>query len=222
MFTEEVIIRLILSLILGGIIGIEREIRNQPAGFRTHSILSLGSCLYMLISVLSAEKYGKGLPADPTRVAAQVVSGIGFLCAGAIFRRGDNIKGLTTAASLWTTGGIGLACGMGLYFPAVISTLLLILTLTILAKFEKNLLLTKPKKSLYIEAERSPTLFADLEKTLNGLGYGMDFVEVEREKDRIEINMVIIPLPGKVYIEQHSLIVEEISKINGIVFVEIR
>ena len=222
MSSFEVILRLVLSLVLGGIIGIERELRNQPAGFRTHSILSLGSCLFMIVSILSVYRYGGGFSSDPTRIAAQVVSGIGFLCAGAIFRIGVNIKGLTTAASLWTTAGIGLACGMGLIEPAVISTFLLVITLTIMANLEKRILLTKPKRNLYIEAERSPTLFADLERVLNSLGYGMDFLEVERDKDRIEINMIIIPLPGRVYTEQTSLIIQEISKINGILSVEIR
>lgn len=215
-----IVIRLSLAFILGGIIGVERELRNQPAGFRTHSILSLGSALYTLVSILAIGYNPK--VADPTRISAQIVSGIGFLCAGAIFRIGVNIKGLTTAASLWTTGGIGLACGAGFIVPAIIVSFLVVFSLTILAKFEKSFLLTKPKKSLYVESLRTPNIFAELERVLNSLGYGMDFVEVERSKEKMEINLVIIPLPGKSYVEQTSVIADKVASIEGVISVEIR
>jgi len=132
------------------------------------------------------------------RIAAQVVSGIGFLGAGAILRIGVSIKGLTTAASLWTTAAIGLACGAGFYWAALLATLLVLFSLFLLGKMEKLYLFTKPRRSLFIEAEDVSTLMGDLEEVLGKFGYTMDFVEVDRdvEKDKVEIQMVIRPKPG--------------------------
>ena len=189
--------RLAVAFVLGGLVGVEREIRNQPAGFRTHAILSIGSALIMLISIHGSLLYGPKT-SDPMRVAAQVVSGIGFLGAGAILRIGVSIKGLTTAASLWTTAAIGLACGAGFYWAALLTTLLVLFSLFLLGKMEKMYLFTKPRRSLFIEAEDVPTLLGDLEEVLGEYGYSMDFVNVDRdtEKDKVEIQMVIRPKPG--------------------------
>ncbi len=186
--------RLIVAFLLGGAVGVEREIRNQPAGFRTHAILAIGSALLMIISIKGAHLYG-AKTSDPMRIAAQVVSGIGFLGAGAILRIGVSIKGLTTAASLWTTAAIGLACGAGFYWPAVLATSLVLFALFLLGKMEKLYLFTKPKRSLFIEAMDAPTLVGDLEKTLEGFGYIMDFVDIDRdvERGKVEVRMVIRP-----------------------------
>jgi len=192
-----VIERLSVAFVFGGLVGVEREIRNQPAGFRTHAILSIGSALIMLISIHGSLLYGPKT-SDPMRVAAQVVSGIGFLGAGAILRIGVSIKGLTTAASLWTTAAIGLACGAGFYWAALLTTLLVLFSLFLLGKMEKLYLFTKPRRSLFIEAEDMPTLLGDLEEVLGRLGYSMDFVDADRdtEKGNVEIQMVIRPKPG--------------------------
>jgi len=101
------LLRLAVSMLLGGAIGFERERDSQPAGLRTHMILILGSCLAMILSINIGIKNGT----DPTRMAAQVISGVGFLGAGAILRSGFNVKGLTTATTVWTTAIIGLAVG---------------------------------------------------------------------------------------------------------------
>ena len=192
-----VIERLSVAFVFGGLVGVEREIRNQPAGFRTHAILSIGSALIMLISIHGSLLYGPKT-SDPMRVAAQVVSGIGFLGAGAILRIGVSIKGLTTAASLWTTAAIGLACGAGFYWAALLTTLLVLFSLFLLGKMEKLYLFPKPRRSLFIEAEDMPTLLGDLEEVLGRLGYSMDFVDADRdtEKGNVEIQMVIRPKPG--------------------------
>lgn len=125
--------RLLLSCILGGAVGIERESIHRPAGLRTHVLVSLGSALFTLVSI-----YGfSGYPVtDPSRVAAQIVSGIGFLGAGTIIRHRAGIKGLTTAASLWTVAGIGLGVGSGYYAGSVIATMLVLLSLIMLRKIE--------------------------------------------------------------------------------------
>lgn len=120
-------IKIALASFLGGIIGLERGIQGRAAGLRTHLFVSLGSCVFTVLSAYIAEKYGK--IADPTRIAAQIVTGIGFLGAGAIIKEGFSIRGLTTAASLWVTAAIGMACGAGNYFLAVITTIIAILVL---------------------------------------------------------------------------------------------
>ncbi len=218
--------RLFLALVLGGIIGIEREIRNQPAGFRTHAILAVGSALVMMISYMAALKFGVSGKAagDPTRIAAQIVSGIGFLGAGAILRMGASVKGLTTAASLWATAGVGMACGGGFYKEAVFATALILLTLFLLGKVEKTFLFTKPKRSLFIEAKDDPMLMGHIEEVLNNLGYGMDFVEIERDMGQglVEVQMVIRPKMGVVAEENSAVIVNRLLSIPEVKNVEIR
>ncbi len=118
---------LLLSLFLGGLMGIEREIHHKFAGFRTHILVSVGSTLYTLISL-----YGFNSPnTDPSRVAAQIVTGIGFLGAGAIIHKNASIQGLTTAATLWISASIGLAVGVGMWREAIITTLLSLIVLII-------------------------------------------------------------------------------------------
>ena len=137
MITEiQMMIRLVLAALLGGIVGIEREIHAKAAGFRTHILVCIGSCLIMLTSMHMFDIY-KGLGnADPGRIAAQVVSGIGFLGAGTIIRSRASVLGLTTAASLWAVAGIGLAVGSGLFTVSIFTTVLIIGSLLILSKVQ--------------------------------------------------------------------------------------
>ena len=125
-------IRLIVACLLGGIIGYERESRNKSAGLRTHVLVCVGSCLIMILSENIYYNVQGLTNADPARLAAQVVSGIGFLGAGTIMKEGLSVKGLTTAASLWVVAGVGLAVGFGYYSGALITTGLVFLTLRIL------------------------------------------------------------------------------------------
>ena len=126
---QEMAFRLILAMILGGLIGLERETHKKAAGFRTHALVSLGSALVMLVSIDMYHAYQGVAGVDPTRIAAQVVSGIGFLGGGAIIRFPRGISGLTTAASLWISASIGLAAGAGFWKPAVLSTGLVLIIL---------------------------------------------------------------------------------------------
>ena len=137
MITEiQMMIRLVLAALLGGIVGIEREMHAKAAGFRTHILVCIGSCLIMLTSMHMFDIY-KGLGnVDPGRIAAQVVSGIGFLGAGTIIRSRASVLGLTTAASLWAVAGIGLAVGSGLFTVSIFTTVLIIGSLLILSKVQ--------------------------------------------------------------------------------------
>lgn len=120
----QVLIRLIIAVTLGALVGYERERDGKPAGVRTHGMVSLGAALFTVVSL-----YGFGPTADPTRVAAMVVSGIGFLGAGAILHQRESVHGLTTAASLWVTAAIGTAVGVGMIEMSVVTTLLIFLLL---------------------------------------------------------------------------------------------
>lgn len=127
----DITLRLLIAMLLGGVIGIEREYRSKEAGFRTHFLVALGSALFCIVS-----QYGFGFDLkDSSRVAAQVVSGIGFLGAGTIIFQRNVVRGLTTAAGLWVTAAIGLACGSGMFAAAAIATVLIIVGLEVLILF---------------------------------------------------------------------------------------
>lgn len=138
--TVTITIRLILAAILCGLVGIEREFKRHPAGFRTHLLVGVGSCLMMLLSIfgfedfLASHEQVQGF--DPSRLPAYVVSGIGFLGAGTILVHGVTVRGLTTAASIWVVAGIGLVVGIGMYYEAIFTTFVMILSLLFLNKFE--------------------------------------------------------------------------------------
>jgi putative Mg2+ transporter-C (MgtC) family protein len=129
----EVLLRLALAAALGAAIGFERELREREAGLRTHLLVSLGSALFTIVSAYGFHAFlasgANVVRADPTRIAAQIVTGIGFLGAGAIIRQGLSVRGLTTAATLWVVAAIGLAAGAGYYSAAVISTVLVLVSL---------------------------------------------------------------------------------------------
>lgn len=152
----EIIFRLILSLLVGGFIGFEREVNNRPAGLRTHILVSIGSTLIMLISIYGFDD------GDPSRLAAQVVSGIGFIGAGTILRTSNHVRGLTTAASLWVCAGIGLAIGAGLYFAAIVTAALALISLTASHKFQEGIPMKRLYKKLVIEAIDRPGLLGDI------------------------------------------------------------
>jgi putative Mg2+ transporter-C (MgtC) family protein len=129
----EVLVRVVLAGVLGGAIGAEREIREREAGLRTHLLVAVGAALFTIVSAYGWRDFHfsqrSGITYDPTRIAAQIVTGIGFLGAGAIIRQGLSIRGLTTAASLWVVAAIGIAAGAGYYSAAVITTVLVLVSL---------------------------------------------------------------------------------------------
>lgn len=141
---SEIFLRLIVSLMLSLLIGLEREVRAQSAGLRTHVLVCLGSTLFTLTSVLLFDPNVTG--ADYTRIAAQVVVGIGFIGGGVIFKSNGQVKGLTTASTLWVSAALGLAVGFGFFAMAVFSTVLILIVILLGRWFEAKLLGTKLKK----------------------------------------------------------------------------
>ena len=128
--------RLLLTLVLSGLIGLERQVHRRDAGLRTHILVALGSCLIMLTSLYVFDIYKDQVALDPVRIAAGVVTGIGFLGAGTIIRESDGVRGLTTAASLWVVAGIGLAVGVGFNKIAIYTTVLVLIVLHFLRYLE--------------------------------------------------------------------------------------
>lgn len=166
-------LRLLLAMLLGGVVGIEREQANHPAGLRTHILVCLGSALIMLLSIYGFADfvYEGNVRVDPARLATAVITGIGFLGAGTIIFTGKSIAGLTTAASLWVVAAIGLAVGAGFYFPAIVTTLLVIVNLTVFNKLEQRYFAGKRPHTLTLEADDSSRVIHQLNDYLleNGI-----------------------------------------------------
>jgi len=180
----ELLLRLLLACALGGVVGLEREITAHGAGFRTHILVALGCCLFTVVSAYGFAPYLPGTGPgrfDPTRIAAQVVSGVGFLGGGAILRSGLGVHGLTTAASLWVVAAIGLAAGGGFYAGAAVSAALAIAALWGLKRVSRRLLtdLRGSQVELIVQAA-ADTELSTLVQTLAGLRVAVDRLRVER------------------------------------------
>lgn len=207
---KEIIIRLVVSLLLGGIIGYERERDAQPAGLRTHMILTLGACLAMILSVnVSALRN-----TDPTRIAAQVISGIGFLGAGAILRYGFNIKGLTTATSLWSMAVVGLAVGYGYYLVGIVTTGLMLLTLTVINIIENRFIRNSTMHSIVVDIKSSGTTLRQVRKALAEGAEQIKTFGVTRslKNDHLRLQSIALIPRG----ERLEKLVETISHIDGV------
>ena len=204
----EILLRLGLSALAGGVIGLERERKGHPAGIRTHMLLTMGSALIMLISV---DGFGPFAVGDPARLAAQVVSGIGFLCAGAILRTGGTVHGLTTAASLWVCGGIGLAIGVGYYFGAIMTTLLVVVTLAFLAMLQAKFF-RKQQMVLRVHSDTPQAVF-DLSRLFLDKHIIVQDMGIEMPKDRERV--ITYYLTADRRFDRNKLI-EHVSGIEGI------
>ena len=151
-----VIVRIFAAVLIGGIVGLERGLKNRPAGLRTYMVVCLGACLVMLTNQYVCQVFGTG---DPVRMGAQVVSGIGFLGAGTIIvTRRSQIKGLTTAAGLWTSAGVGLALGIGFYEAAITGAVAVFVVMTLLQKMDNRMHRSAKLLEVYIELSKDCSL----------------------------------------------------------------
>ena len=191
---DESLLRLALAAVLGGLIGVERELREREAGLRTHLLVALGSALFTIVGAYGFHAFlssGQSVVrADPTRIAAQIVTGIGFLGAGAIIRQGLSVRGLTTAATLWVVAAVGLAAGAGYYSAAVITTALVLLALYPLRIVAYRILRRfRPEDGrLLVELPvgKSPgTVIDEIER----IGARIDSIEVSQEGDRRRLEL---------------------------------
>jgi len=198
---HEMVIRLLLSSVLGGIVGMERGSGDRPAGFRTHILVCAGSALLMLVSLYGFDGFDKTpfVPPthrDPARIAAQVVSGIGFLGAGTILHEGITIRGLTTAASLWMISAIGLATGAGMYFVSIVATVITFITLTTFHSVEKRFAVANSKsdkKYIRVLASNAPGIVAQVSSYLVENGIRVKTINVQNSlaNDKVVLELYL-------------------------------
>ena len=210
--------RLAAAAALGGVIGIERELREREAGFRTHMLVSVGAALFTLVSAYAwtdfAFSQASGVTFDPTRIAAQIVTGIGFIGAGAIIRQGLTVRGLTTAATLWMVAAIGMACGAGFYWAAVIATAIALVGLGPL-RFVSQRIGDRPnRRELEVEldakASAAPVLAA-----LEQLGVSVSSFSIGARGDARQVTCVV-ELPHGGASEEVLLRLGELEEISGV------
>lgn len=161
--------RIIIATILCGVIGLEREFKNHPAGFRTHLLVGIGSCLMMILSLYGFDDYIEGntrVQFDPSRIPSYVISGIGFLGGGTILVKGATVKGLTTAASIWIVAGLGLIIGTGMYTLAIFTTTLVLMSLIFLNKLEKFMYVKKARRKMKVIVYSNKSTIDDVIKKL--------------------------------------------------------
>jgi putative Mg2+ transporter-C (MgtC) family protein len=190
-FETAVLLRILLAALAGGIIGMEREKHGRPAGLRTHLLVSVGSCLMMVISEAFYLKYGHlrmedVVRVDPSRVAAQIVTGIGFLGAGVIIKDGLSVRGLTTAASLWVVAGLGMAFGMGLLVPALIGTAVVMFSLLVLKKLEPIIRKDRYLR-LFVTADSRRDIFPELQEIFALMKVRISNLETELDLPAAEV-----------------------------------
>ena len=213
--TESMALRLIISVILGGIIGFERERKNRPAGLRTNMLVCIGACIVMMTNQYIYQAYGTG---DPVRMGAQVVSGIGFLGAGTIIVTAHNrVKGLTTAASLWTAACVGLALGVGLYEAAVMGCLIIFLILALLNLWDGKIHSRIRSLDVYIELDPRVSLGEFLHR-IREHSLAVSGLQIEQGAHAEGLSFFVTVKSGK-KADHHSLM-EEIRSIDGIRFCE--
>jgi putative Mg2+ transporter-C (MgtC) family protein len=194
----ESLLRLFLAAGLGAIIGLEREASGKPAGFRTNLLICLGAALLTELSAYVARDVASpGSGADPGRIAAQIVSGIGFLGAGTIMQARGSVSGLTTAATLWVVAAIGMSVGAGAYVQAVTGTALVILALMILGRVEDHLVPRRAiERTIRIVLDPNPDLIAGIEQQLVQSGYQVRSLDVEKVEDTLVASFAAIGSTG--------------------------
>lgn len=215
----ELILRLVVAAVLCGAIGLEREARDQVAGLRTHILVGVGATLFTLVSAygfasfIGSDRASTNVTFDPTRISAQIVTGIGFLGAGAIIRQGFNVRGLTTAASLWAAAAIGLAVGAGYFLGAVSATVIVLIVLLILRALRPRFrqLIRTSYGTLHVDLTREASAAAVF-GSLVSRGVGVRAVETEQEGERQRLSMHVRLPPGAGFAE----LVEELGGLPGV------
>ena len=212
-----IIVRILASILVGGLIGVERGMKNRPAGLRTYMLVCVGSCLIMLTNQFIYQTTGAG---DPMRLGAQVVSGIGFLGAGTIVvTKHNQIKGLTTAAGLWASAGVGLAFGVGFYEGALTAAIGIYSILTILQRWEKRLHKRVRTLDVYIELLAAVPL-SEFIQNIRTLDFHIEDVQFEQDST-LEANTRAIVLTLKAQKrEDHLILLDRIRRLEGVVHLE--
>lgn len=204
----EITVRLLIALLLGGLVGWQREAAVKPAGFRTHILVCVGAALFTLISRYGFFESG----ADPSRVASNIVVGIGFLGAGTIWRTGGSVQGLTTAASLWTVAAIGMAAGIGYYWGAGLATVIVLASLTSLKSFELRIR-RRGLSQLRVVTVDKPGQLGRIGTVLGGFAVDIEHIEFESRMDENVVLELSVRVPPRV--NRHDVLVA-VGEIEGV------
>jgi len=209
----QIVIRLLLSIVLSGLIGMERESIKRPAGFRTHILVCVGSTLVMLTSIHIFNSYINLTSLQPDRLGAQVISGIGFLGAGTILKEGNTVKGLTTAAGLWAVACIGIAVGAGFYIGAVLTTFFVLITLILFASVDKHIKNKRNYINIKIVSSNKPGQLGKIGQIMGQMGVSIVNIELDSDNDDIVLMNMSVKIPNQsVKLE----LLNEIGKQEGI------
>ncbi|MBP5454348.1 MAG: MgtC/SapB family protein [Lachnospiraceae bacterium] len=212
-----IVVRILAAVILGGIIGLERGLKNRPAGLRTYMLVCVGSCLIMLTNQYIYQMYNVG---DPVRMGAQVVSGIGFLGAGTIVvTRRNQIKGLTTAAGLWAAAAVGLAVGIGLYEAAILGGATIFLVLSIIHRWDNNMRMHSKVVEAYVELNSKISL-GDFMRKIREMDLEIDSIRTEYESTFEEGKHAYIVVLKSKQKRNHDLLFQSLRDIDGVSYVE--
>ena len=214
----EIVLRVLLAVAIGGLIGLERGMKNRPAGLRTYMLVCVGACVVMLTNQYTYQVYQVG---DPVRMGAQVISGIGFLGAGTIIVTSRNqIKGLTTAAGLWTAGGIGLAIGIGLYEVAIAASVAVFIILTVLHQLDFRVRKKAHILEAYVELNQQ-THLGNFLKEARDRGLEPSNVQLDHE-DVVSGSQLsfIVTIKGKKSQNQDAMFTQ-LRKLEGVEYIEI-
>jgi putative Mg2+ transporter-C (MgtC) family protein len=212
-----VALRIVVAMIVGGLIGLERGIKNRAAGLRTHMLVCVGACLIMLTNQYIFQVYGTG---DPVRMGAQVVSGIGFLGAGTIVvTRKSQIKGLTTAAGLWAAAGVGLAIGIGFYEAGILGGATIFTVITLMHRMDNKVHSKGKSTEIYFELDKTCTL-GDFIRCARALDINVDDVQLEAGFDRDQETRAYIATLKTEKRRLHAEVLADIEQIPGVVFLE--
>lgn len=205
------IFKIVLSLLLGTLIGLERRQHGQTAGMRTFALISMGATLAMIISYYIPQEFNLGKVGDPGRVAAQVISGIGFLGAGAIIHMKGDVRGLTTAAGIWITACVGLAVGCGMYLIAAVATLLIIVVLLLVSKLERFFFKGTQAKIVRVKVHSIVTDLTPYREAFrkNGVHVTSEYLRYDYDSSITIINYIVRSVYGadfvNVFADIHSL-----------------
>lgn len=186
--------RLLLAVLLGAVVGAERKHKGQVAGIRTFALISMGACLAMLLSIYVPQEYMGLKNGDPGRIAAQVITGIGFLGGGAMIQQRGAVRGLTTAAGIWITAIIGMAVGVGMYLASIVCTFLIFMVIVGFNRFEHRIHIGQEMKVISIRSKgilKDIDIYKELLKE-EGVSLSSYYIEQNYEKDYTEINLVVL------------------------------
>lgn len=210
-----IILRIFAAMVMGGIIGLEREIKNRPAGLRTYMLVCVGACLVMLTNQYICQIYGTG---DPARMGAQVVSGIGFLGAGTIIvTRRSQIKGLTTAAGLWSAAGVGLALGVGFYEAAIAGGLMIFIVMTLLQRIDNRMHRKSSRAGVYFELNRDFSLGEFLQQVRE---LKVEVKDIQREGDSTSGVRAYVATFKSMEKQNYLDVIENVRDIPGVAYIE--